>query len=169
MPILGQSSYAKRGRTGRKSKKTKFVRTKVVHHRHRRYRGIHSQPFGSSARNRKKATSLVEKRRTARKLREPARVEALRSAARVAAKKRVFKGRVYKGRKVKPGLKRQFLGRKPLTYKRAFKGRVVPPGLKRVFKGRKPSTRPRITKIGSKTQAAIKAGAISQQSYINMF
>lgn len=173
MGILGQSSYARRGRPGRKAKKIKFVRTKVVKHRHRRWRGIHSAPVGTSARNRKKAMALVQKRRAA-KVSGSARSALLRSASRAAAikkapKKRVFKGRIYKGRKVKPGLKRRFLGRAKLTYKRAFHGRKVKPGLKRRFFGRKPSTRPRITKIGTKTQAAIKAGAISQQSYINMF
>jgi hypothetical protein len=180
MPMLGQSSYARRGRPGRRAKHIKLVRTKVIKHRHRRWRGIHGAPKGTSARNRKKALALVKKRR-AHRTSGAARSALLRKSSRAAAlkksRKRVFKGRKvkhglkrhYKGRKVKKGLKRRFFGRAKLVHKRAFHGRKVRPGLKRRFFGRKPSTRPRISKIGSKSKAAIKAGAISPQSYINMF
>lgn len=158
MPYLGRSSHVKRGMTGRKPKKLKIVRTKVVKHRHRRYRGLHGAPKGTSTRNRAKALKLVEERRKAR---SAARKPPIRGA------KRVFKGRVYKGRKVKPGLKRRFLGRKKLTYKRAYYGRVVPKGLKRRYFGRVVPKGYKRRYFGRKK--VVKGPAISQQSYINMF
>jgi hypothetical protein len=169
VPFLGRSSRVKRGQTGRKPKKLTIARTKVVKHRHRRFRGLKTQPKAARTANRAKAIRLNQKRRETRKVNASA-----------VRKKRVFKGRTYKGRKVKPNQKRRYLGRKKSTVKRRFLGRKVTPGLKRRYfgrtvpKGLKRRYFGRVVPKGYKRRyfgrkKVVKGPAISQQSYINMF
>jgi hypothetical protein len=176
---MARSSYAKRKGTGRKTRHQKIVKTKVVHHRHRRYAGVRGAVKGTSARNRRKALAKVAQRRRRffgrKKSTHPraARGQGLKRTRKPLGRHghRVFKGRRKSAHKrhMRKGLHRRFLGRKKLTHKRAYHGRHVKPGQHRRFLGRKKSTKPRVRRIGHRPTTPPGGAAISAQSYINMF
>jgi|ERR1043166_4853646 hypothetical protein len=63
---LLKSTYARRKGTGRKPKKLPIRRRAVHERRHRKFRGIHSQPAGAKERNYARALALVKARQAAR-------------------------------------------------------------------------------------------------------
>ena len=173
-----RSSYAKRKGTGKRARRTKIVKTKVVHHHHRRYAGVRGAVKGTSARDRKKALAKVAQRRRRffgrKKSTHPraARGQGIKRVRKPLGRHghRTFKGRRKSSHKrvVRKGLHRRFFGRKKSTHKRAYHGRHVKPGQHRRFLGRKKSTKPRVRRIGTRPKPSGGA-AISAQSYINMF
>lgn len=56
---MHRSSKARRKGTGKAAHKTKLVKTKVIHHHHRRYAGIKGQPKGTKERDHAAAEAKV--------------------------------------------------------------------------------------------------------------
>lgn len=170
-----RSSHARRVGTGKTPTKTKFQRTKVRRHHHRRFAGVRGQPRGTHERNVRKANTNVtirlarsgKKRRFfgRRKSTVPRRKP---GTAPVYVRKGRHGPRRFLGRKkstvkrhVRPGLKRKFKGRKKVTMRK---------GLHRRFLGRKKSTKKRAYHGRKKSVKPIRAGSVlSSQSYIAMF
>lgn len=164
---LLKSSYAKRVGTGRKPKKLPIRRRPVHERRHRKFRGIHSQPVGAKERNLKRALALVAARQAAR-IAQGKIVTAAQAAQRSAALRAANKARSLAAAKAHVVAEGKVKAKPTTTtaLRSAAKARALAAAKAKVRL--KPSTKPKPRKV--KVKPSTQSGStISPESYINMF